>query len=328
MCLSIVLHADDFGLNRAVSDGILRGFSHGLLTGTSLLTNAPHAEGAIAAWRALTERRADRALPSNALRTGLEDVGRPFDLGVHFNLTQGRPLTAGKYPSELVDGEGRFVGIFRLFARLREHAETFRGAIRDELAAQIAFLFDHGMTPTHLNGHQYVEMLPLVADLLPELLRRFRIPVLRVAVEWRLWRTALWPGLRIRAWLLAMVKQHYARRLRASSAAQSAAWPERYFGTAHAGHIDARAMDLFLNSAGHEGVVEIGMHPGFEDDSIRPHEICQGWSDPLADSRPGELALVTSPALAERLRAHGARLGRLAELARPDLQTIATKGAA
>ena len=307
MCLSIVLHADDFGLNRAVSDGVLRGFSHGLLTSTSLLTNAPHAEASIAAWRQLAEHRAGGSLPSNSLREGLDDVAHAFDLGVHLNLTQGRPLTGDRYPGELLDSEGRFPGIVRLFVRLRDRGSKFRAAIRDELAAQIAFLVDHRLSPTHLNGHQYVEMVPSVADLLPELLRRFQIPVLRVAVEQSLSRTTLWHKLRVRAWLLAVLKQRYARRLRASAAARAAAWPEHYFGTAHAGCIDARVMDLFLASAGLEGVIEIGMHPGLADDSIRPHEMCEGWSDPLADWRRRELDLLVSPALAESLRARGMR---------------------
>ena len=38
---TIILHADDFGMNPAVTAGIVRGFEHGLLTSTSLLTNAP-----------------------------------------------------------------------------------------------------------------------------------------------------------------------------------------------------------------------------------------------------------------------------------------------
>ena len=39
----LVLHADDFGMSRAVTDGILRGFQYGLLTSTSVLVNAPDA---------------------------------------------------------------------------------------------------------------------------------------------------------------------------------------------------------------------------------------------------------------------------------------------
>ena len=39
----VVFHADDFGMNRAVNDGVLRGFEQGALTSASILANAPAA---------------------------------------------------------------------------------------------------------------------------------------------------------------------------------------------------------------------------------------------------------------------------------------------
>jgi predicted glycoside hydrolase/deacetylase ChbG (UPF0249 family) len=313
VCARFVLHADDFGLNAAVNEGILRGFTHGLLTSTSLLANAPEAKRAIAAWKALSQSQA-AGTRRCALREGLDDPRQPFDLGVHLNLTQGRPLTGSRYPAELLDGAGRFPGIYRLFARLHRKPEAFRGAVRAELTAQIAFLADHGLRPTHVNGHQYAELLPAVAALLPELLARFAIRVMRVALEPALARTTLAHQFRLRSWLLAVIKRRYARRLWASPLALSVASPDNYFGTAHAGDIDAGVMDLFLAHAPRDGVTEIGMHPGYEDYDIRPHEIDDGWFDPLGLLRPQELELLESPAFAQRLKEHGATLGRLSQL--------------
>ncbi len=314
MCLTLILHADDFGLNKAVTEGILRGFDFGLLTSTSLLANAPGATHALQAWHERTRERDAHVLPFSLLREGLDDTGRPFDLGVHLNLTQGRPLTGDRYPAELLDSDGRFPGIWRLFTRLRSGRNKFRAAIAAELAAQIEFVADHGVRPTHLNGHQYVEMLPTVAAILPELQERYTIAVVRVASERALARTTLWHDFRPHAWLVALVKRHYARQLRAVSNANSAVAPQTYFGTAHAGRIDAEVMELFLDNAGAADTVEIGLHPGLQDDSIRPHEISDGWFDALADQRSTELELLESAVLARRLRFRGVRLGRLAEL--------------
>ena len=88
----VAFHADDFGMNRAVTDGILQGFRQGLLTSTSLLANAPDAGRALAEWDRLEQDRRGGVLPSSALRKRLGDPDCPFDLGVHLNLTQGRPL--------------------------------------------------------------------------------------------------------------------------------------------------------------------------------------------------------------------------------------------
>ena len=107
----LILHADDLGMNRAVTAGVLRGFQSGLLTSTSLLANAPGAPQALEQWKALLEEQRAGRLASAAGRKRLDDPLRPFDLGVHLNLTQGRPLS-GSYPGELLDAEGRFPGVF------------------------------------------------------------------------------------------------------------------------------------------------------------------------------------------------------------------------
>ena len=65
---AVVFHADDFGMNRAVTAGILRGFTHGVLTSTALLANAPDAEPALVAWSALQQRAAAADLPSWSIR--------------------------------------------------------------------------------------------------------------------------------------------------------------------------------------------------------------------------------------------------------------------
>src|SRR5262245_65189623 len=92
----LVLHADDFGMNEHVNAGILRGFTHGLLTSTSILANAPGCAAALAAWNGLEGRFLNDDLPSRDLRRKLADSPARFDLGIHLNLTQGRPLTQGR----------------------------------------------------------------------------------------------------------------------------------------------------------------------------------------------------------------------------------------
>jgi predicted glycoside hydrolase/deacetylase ChbG (UPF0249 family) len=89
-------------MNRAVTDGINRGFTHGLLTSTSLLANAPDASQALKAWQQLELQRAAGRLPSSAARASLGEPSLPFELGVHLNLTPGRPLT-NTYPTPLLD---------------------------------------------------------------------------------------------------------------------------------------------------------------------------------------------------------------------------------
>jgi chitin disaccharide deacetylase len=297
-------------MNRAVSAGILRGFREGLLTSTSLLANAPDADGALQQWKKLTAEHAAGRLPSAAARARLDDPAQPFGLGIHLNLTQGRPLSGCRYPAELLDPEGRFPGVFAFFARLRRRPDTFQAAIRTELEQQVQVICDHGLQPTHLDGHQYIEMMPQLAQVVSELLDRFGINVVRVARERSLWRSTVLCG-RFWKWPLACVKQAFARRFRARMDALGIAHADVFFGTVHAGSIDLPLVRRFLASAPNDRLAEIGLHPANPSEGESPEDRANGWHDPLAASRPNELRMVMSAELVTYLEAAGWRLGRL-----------------
>jgi chitin disaccharide deacetylase len=312
----VFFHADDLGMNRGVTDGIMQGFRQGLLTSTSLLSNGPDAERALTLWKELLADQAAARLPLHGWRARLEDPLTRFDLGVHLNLTQGRPLTGKNYPGELLDQSGRFPGVFALFARLKHHGVRLCGHIQTELARQVEFLLDHGVQPTHLNGHQYIELLPVVADFVPQLLCRYHIRVVRVAEERSLLRTALIRSHSPAAWILARLKQVFARRFHRRMEQLEVQYPAEFHGTAHAGKIDMPLIRLFLgDSNAPAGPVEIGLHPALNTDTDEADDSADGWSDPLANDRPNELRLLTSGELAEFLEAHHYRLGRLSRLA-------------
>lgn len=309
--LHLVLHADDLGMNRAVNEGILRGFRHGLLTSTSLMANAPDVDHAMQCWKELAEDRDAGGLPSSAVRQKLGDPDCPFDLGVHLNLTQGRPLTGDEYPAELLDAEGRFSGVFSLFTGLRRHGKRLHHAVHRELERQMAVVGDHGLRPTHLNGHQYIEMMPVVSAIVPELVRRFNVGAVRVAWEPALWRTTALNGRQAIRWPLACVKRYFAGRFRTMIEAEGISHPEAFFGTAHAGEVNLRLLRLFLAGGAKHRFVEIALHPGEAGGVPSPQEAADGWRDPLAAARSEELRMLTSPELPVLLETTGWHLGRL-----------------
>jgi predicted glycoside hydrolase/deacetylase ChbG (UPF0249 family) len=318
---SLVLHADDFGMNEAVTEGILQGFRQGLLTSTAILTNAPDCVRAITQWKELQSNLAQHDLPSIEARERLSDSLAPFDLGIHLNLTQGRPLTAGRYPALLLDDAGRFPGVFGLARRVLTSGWKFRAAIERELTAQIEVLLDHRTAPTHLNAHQYIDLFPVVAAILPELLRRYSIRVVRVPWERSLTRTTLLRRFEPANWCLGQIKRMFAFRHLAEMSRHGIAHPAAYFGTSHAGRINFDLMQSFVAMAG-RGLTEIGMHPGcpVSNPASVTHDdlAANGWHDPLALLRSGELSVLTSPALIQLLETRHIHLGRLSELAPPD----------
>ena len=327
VCRSLVLHADDFGMNEAVSRGILQGFSQGLLTSTAILTNAPYCARAIAQWNELQSRLAQHELPSIEARERLADSLAPFDLGIHLNLTQGRPLTAGRYPAPLLDNEGRFPGVFALARRLLISGWRYRAAIERELASQIEVLLDHRIVPTHLNAHQYIDLFPVAASIIPALLQRYSIPVVRSPWEPGLTQTTLLRGFqpvgwRLGNWCLGQIKRLFAFHHLVEMTRRGIAHPAAFFGTSHAGRIDLDLMRRFVATAG-RGLTEIGMHPGCTASESTDELEGDGWHDPLGNLRAAELAVLTSPEMVRHLETQQIRLGRLSDLASSDKRVSA-----
>jgi predicted glycoside hydrolase/deacetylase ChbG (UPF0249 family) len=310
----VVFHADDLGLNSAVDDGILDAFTNGVLTSTAVLANGPSAESAIQRVVQLSVARfADGHLESNR-RFLLDDPDTSFDLGIHLNLTQGRPLTGNRYPSELVDEQGCFAGPGKLFATLLRARGRLLAALEAELVEQIVWVLDHGVRPTHINGHQYIELFPGVSNIVTDLAARFSIEVVRLPIERRLWATALRGG-GLSVWTLAHIKKRFAVRFAGKVRLAELKHPDGFFGTAHAGRMTINALSRRLITSTKERLVEIGMHPGNMPDGGTADQSTDRWHDPLAAQRPAECELLCSNTLVTLLLNRGLRLGRLGALA-------------
>ncbi|MEI8017848.1 MAG: ChbG/HpnK family deacetylase [Schlesneria sp.] len=308
----VVFHADDFGMNTAVNLGILTAFRDGLLTSTALLANAPAAETACREWGKFVVEHASGSLFSSEKRRRVFEPLLPFDLGIHLNLTQGCPLTNVRFPSVLLDENGNFPGIGKLFARLNLASSAQRQAVEAELYAQVAWMCDHGLRPTHLNGHQYIEMIPQISIMIPEILRYFSIGTVRVALEPGLVRNVLFRG-DLAGWGLAQVKRHFAKAFRRRMLHANASFTERFYGTSHAGRINRLLISRFLSQSMNVGTTEIGVHPAV---SLTAEDLpfTDPWFDPLAKLRPMELQWLCDDDLVDELAARGLSLGRLGSL--------------
>jgi hypothetical protein len=143
----LIVNADDFGLTRGVSAGILAAHRHGIVTSTTVLVTSA----------------IDRELVARARDAGL-------GIGLHVNLTLGRPLTRA---ASLVDEGGRFVRDAR-----RAAARAKARDVDAEIAAQVERFVDvMGARPTHLDTHHHVGLLSPVRESVLALARRLGVPV-------------------------------------------------------------------------------------------------------------------------------------------------------
>jgi chitin disaccharide deacetylase len=133
----LIVNADDFGMSRGITDGIIVAHRYGLLTSTSLMSNMPAAGYAIL--------RA-QALPN-------------LGVGVHLNICQGRPLLAPSEIPTLVDSAGNFHSPAVLARKLWTWRITHR-EIETEFRAQIRWLKERGIIPTHADSHHHMHLYP------------------------------------------------------------------------------------------------------------------------------------------------------------------------
>ena len=270
---TLALCADDHGLSAAVNRGIQQLASRGRLTDVSCLSNGP-------AWAAGAPALA--ALPGVALGT--------LRLGLHFNLTEGRPLSralARLWP--------RLPTLPRLLvaAHLRQLPLQ---ALRDELAAQWqAFTQATGRVPATIDGHQHVHHLPGLRDLVLE--RLAAQPGLLV----RDTAVVLGPGYGFKRRVIAGTGARVLRRALQARAAQA---NTQLLGVYDFKATDYRAlMQAWLAAAPPRGGL-LFCHPG-EADAINPIHT----TDAIASARVRELAYLGSEDFAQDLAAAGVQLG-------------------
>jgi chitin disaccharide deacetylase len=239
----LLVIADDFGIGPETTRGILDLAGRGLVTGTVLLVNSPHAYEAVAAWRR---------------------SGEPAELGWHPCLTLDRPISAPRDVPSLVDFGGRFRSLGSFLRSLRAGRIRVED-IRTELSAQYRrFVELVGRPPTLVNSHHHVALFAPVGDVLLDVLKDAPGPVYvrPVREPWRLlWLVA---GARPKRMLLNRSGRRTARRF-ARAGYHAADWLAGLSDPSDAGHGDYFARWL-AHTPGQ--AVELMCHPGHLDPAL------------------------------------------------------------
>jgi predicted glycoside hydrolase/deacetylase ChbG (UPF0249 family) len=152
----LIINADDFGLCAGVNRGIIHLFEQGGLTSATIMVNQPGTQEAI-----------EYAAKTPSL-----------GLGVHLNLTTGRPLLPPDRVPTLVDDDGFFFSPSRLVARMITGRTDTRDILR-ELEAQVQFCYRAGLQLTHLDTHALTHAIPTIGAIVLELAKRYEIPATR-----------------------------------------------------------------------------------------------------------------------------------------------------
>jgi predicted glycoside hydrolase/deacetylase ChbG (UPF0249 family) len=158
----LIINADDLGADEGRNAGIFEAIEAGSVTAASILANGPAFQDVI--------RRIDAS------------ACKHVSYGIHLNLTEGMPLTAG--PGSMAGADGCFRGKkegHRLF--MTEGDGMLERDIMVELSAQIEALRNAGIRISHLDGHQHVHIFPAVIQAAIRSGLEFGIPWIRIPEE-------------------------------------------------------------------------------------------------------------------------------------------------
>ena len=271
---SFALCADDYGLSPAIDRGILQLLPQRRLSDVSCLVNGPHWPQAARALVAVP------AVRQGQVRTGL-----------HFNLTEGRPLSP-----ELAALWPQFPALQQLI--VEAHLGRLPvAALRAEFQAQFAaYAAGRGRTPHHVDGHQHVHHLPQVRVVLLEALAA------RGDIRVRHTGRLAGPGFLVKRLLIegtggrVLGQRLVALRRHANT---------RLLGVYDFVQTDyRRLMQAWLAALPEDGAL-VFCHPGAE---RSPDDPAPDAPDPIAAARRRELAYLASDDFKADLAAAGARL--------------------
>lgn len=248
MASVFVINADDLGLSRGATLGIVRAHLEGVVTSASLAPTGADYQHAV-----------------KVTRRDCPDLG----IGLHFTLSAGKPVSKPADVPLLVDQQGNFrwefISLLRTL-RLQRSGELL-AQIGIELEAQIQKLLADGVVPDHINSERHVHLIPGIFDKVLLAAKRHGIPFVRagkdlspglVGIEH--FKPAILRGGMLKFMLLQGLTQLNKDKLK-----------QIRFCNNFASYIFTGRLDLVLTKIlemAPKGVTEIMVHPGIPEESL------------------------------------------------------------
>jgi len=195
-------------------------------------------------------------------------------VGVHLNLTEGKPVAPASSIPSLINGQGAFARKPTSLWRAMTFGRVGAVDIEKELRAQIEKVLAAGIVPTHLDGHKHVHALPALGRMSIGLARQYGIRAIRsVAERWSALGYLLrrFPHARptvLRQRLGSLALSALSRGWRSQLQRAGVASADHFYGVTPTGFLDADLLREILRRLP-EGTSELMCHPGYVDKALK-----------------------------------------------------------
>ena len=158
----LIINADDLGADEARNRGIFEAIEAGRVTSVSILVNGDGFEDAMKRWKSLGKTE--------------------ISLGIHINLSEGRPISQDL--RILTGQDGLFTGKQTARELLKQTSnKELEREIQQEIKAQLDLLKKFETPITHLDGHQHIHIVPVVLPIALSEASKSNIQWLRIPDE-------------------------------------------------------------------------------------------------------------------------------------------------
>ncbi|UFT99614.1 chitin disaccharide deacetylase [Radiobacillus kanasensis] len=147
--MKVRINADDFGLTKGITDGIILSHQKGMVTSTTMMMNGKALAYAV-----------EQAKNNPSLK-----------VGIHLVLTWGKPLL--KNVDDLVDENG----LFRFTSTFDPSDSPNVDQVEREWTAQIEAFLETGLPLSHIDSHHHVHGWQILQAVVIKLARKYGVPV-------------------------------------------------------------------------------------------------------------------------------------------------------
>jgi hopanoid biosynthesis associated protein HpnK len=251
---TLVANADDFGLSSGINRGIESAYLEGILRSASLMPNG--------------------VAFADAVKIARENPG--LGVGVHVSLVGEHCVAPAGQLRGLAAEDGslpRSYGVFIKAFLLRRFGIA---EVRAEIEAQVTRVLAAGITPTHIDFHQHLHMLPRIFEIVIAVAQEMGIKTVRIPLDKS--ARSSFPARRAQIRILSLLCKHNVKML----ASTGIRFANHFHGLGNSGHMNEARLLAMLDCL-KPGVNEIMMHPGLGDsETAARYDWDYRWDDEYA----------------------------------------------
>ncbi|PYS38680.1 MAG: hypothetical protein DMG14_16725 [Acidobacteria bacterium] len=281
----LIVAADDFGLTDRINEAIAIACRDGIVTTASLMVTAMGFQSAVEIAR----------------------QQRNLDLGLHLNLTEGRPVTDPAAIPSMADPRGFLYDHPLKLAAALVRGKIRRGDLEREIRAQIERALHSELEITHIDGHKHVHVTPTVFRIIRRVAPEYGIHAVRLPRE-RIPRLSSLLARNKRSWQQILKQCAFGKMISAASRISQPrrrqnvlVAPKRLYGIAQTGFLDEAAFADIIHDLD-DGIHELMCHPGYMDNDLTK------TPTRLRAQRERELELLTGSGVRALLKQAGVAL--------------------